>query len=553
MNDESRPTVGETTSRDAQSTVQNTPAGTRVVGLEKIPAGARVVHVLGQGSAEYLDALNAAGYPSVALTMPWEDFAAAPAGLPSGVDLRLVCRTGGEAGKARAAKESVAKADRAAGRRRKVTFWPCEGNPAAMAAAGRVPVAYGSTVPVFVSLAEQLAPPPADVGTGKSTDRTRPRTFQEEVDYKVRQKRADREANRILAKEDADLLGAQFPEIVPLTEELKIPDSPVQYRVNGLWPVGGKVVLAAQYKAGKTTMVQNLARALADGTTFLGHPVEGRRRVAVIDTEMDKDLLRRLYREQGIGNTDDVTVVPLRGRLSTFDLLDPYTRARWVSALAGYQVVILDCLRPVLDATGLDEDKEAGQFLRAFDALLLEMTPEDADVNTEGVVVHHTGHDGERARGSSVILDWPDASWRLNLADSKRPDSTRFFAAYGRGVNVGESALVLQAGNHLAVDPEGGSRADVKRSAAEVALLDELRTLAEPTPKTKVLARVKARAKFSRDALRDAFDAAVDRGVIVTAQGPNNSVLVSLADQSDGDGEALDEDTAAITEGGEAT
>lgn len=514
-----------------------------VVGLEKVPAGARVVHVLGQGAAEHLDALNAAGYPSVALTVPWEDFAAAPAGLPSGADLRLVCRTGGEAAQARAAKEAVSKADRAGGRRRKVTSWACEGNPAATMAAGRAPVAYGSNTPPFVSLAEQLAPPrEAAAPTGTSAP-SRPRTFQEEVDYRVRVKRATREADRILAKEEADLMGAQFPEVVTLTEELKIPDSPVQYRVGGLWPVGGKVVLAAQYKAGKTTMVQNLARSLADGKTFLGHPVEGRRRVAVIDTEMDKDLLRRLYREQKIGHTDDVTVVPLRGKLSTFDLLDPYTRAKWVAALDGYQVVILDCLRPVLDAIGLDEDREAGQFLRAFDSLLLEMTPEDADVNTEGIVVHHTGHGGDRARGSSVILDWPDASWRLNLEDAKRPDSTRYFAAYGRGVNVGESALVLEAGNHLSIDTDSGNRTENRRSAAEVAVLDFLRTQDEPVNKSALELKVNAISSIARKAVREAVDLCVERGTVLL-EVKGKSLLYTAAPESSegaaGGGEGTD-------------
>jgi len=40
--------------------------------------------------------------------------------------------------------------------------------------------------------------------------------------------------------------------------------------VRSLWPEGGKVLLAAHYKAGKSTLRDNAVRCLADGGQFLG-------------------------------------------------------------------------------------------------------------------------------------------------------------------------------------------------------------------------------------------------------------------------------------------
>ena len=49
-----------------------------------------------------------------------------------------------------------------------------------------------------------------------------------------------------------------------------MPDEDATYRVTGLWPTGGRVVLSAQHKAGKTRLTGNLIRSLVDGDLFLG-------------------------------------------------------------------------------------------------------------------------------------------------------------------------------------------------------------------------------------------------------------------------------------------
>jgi hypothetical protein len=233
--------------------------------------------------------------------------------------------------------------------------------------------------------------------------------FNRAVSEEAYRPRVREAAARIVRLERAGALAE--PELVSLKDFLALEDEPLVYRVDQLWPIGDRMVAAAQFRAGKTTLRDNLVRALADGGPFLGRfdvaPPAGR--IVVFDNELDKRMLRRWMREQGIVNEDRVELVPLRGKVATFNLIEEDCRARWAEKIraAVGSVVVLDCLRPVLDALGLSEDKDAGRFLVAFDALLAEAGA------PEGVVTHHMGHNGERSLGDSRILDWPDATWKL--------------------------------------------------------------------------------------------------------------------------------------------
>ncbi|MFL1999501.1 AAA family ATPase [Microbacterium sp. A1-JK] len=252
----------------------------------------------------------------------------------------------------------------------------------------------------------------------------------------------ERELARLRAQQDARkrLADEAAPPTIPpplrrLDEFLAEPDEDAEYRVEGLMPTGGNVIVAAQFKAGKSTLIGNLLGSLADGGDFLGQfPANAAGRVVLIDDELDPRTMRRWLRDHTIDHPERVELVSLRGHLSTFNILDPATRAAWADVIGACDVLILDCLRPVLDALGLDENKDAGRFLVAFDALKAEAQIDEA------VVVHHMGHSGERSRGDSRILDWPDVSWRI-VRENDEPSSPRYFSAFGRDVEVKEGRL----------------------------------------------------------------------------------------------------------------
>lgn len=283
----------------------------------------------------------------------------------------------------------------------------------------------------------------------------------------------EREAHRLRIRDAArDLVARErngdmpIPSPVGLTDFLAEPDEDSRYRVDGLWPTHGRVVLSAQHKAGKTTLTGNLIRSLVDGDLFLGQfPVERAARIVLIDNELSPNMIRLWLREQGIKNTSAVSVLSLRGQLSGFNLLEPSVRAQWAAALGSADVLIFDCLRPALDALALSEDKDAGRFLESLDELVSE-----AGIG-ELVVVHHMGHSNERSRGDSRILDWPDAVWKLVREDTEAPQSDRYFSAYGRDVDQPEVRLSYSNVNRR-LSINGGSRREAKASDSQQQVLE---------------------------------------------------------------------------------
>lgn len=262
---------------------------------------------------------------------------------------------------------------------------------------------------------------------------------------------------------------APMPPVVRLDDFLVVEDEERAYRIDGLWPVGGRILLAAPDKGGKTTLMGNLVRCLVDGDALYDRfPVEPVRRVVLIDDEMGERQLRLWLRKQGIRNTEAVDVVELQGSLSSFDVLTPEVRQMWAERFRGADVLILDCLRPVLDALALDENHDAGRFLVALEELM-----RSAGIS-EALVVQHTGHQGERARGDSRLLGWPTAKWLLvKERDDQGNDldhGRRFFSAFGRDVDVPESETALNAENlHLSI--VGGNRARARRNAVQEAVM----------------------------------------------------------------------------------
>lgn len=322
---------------------------------------------------------------------------------------------------------------------------------------------------------------------------------------------AERIRIREAARQLVDAETAQhldLPTLVRLDRFLAVPDDPVTHLVAGLWPIGGRVVLAAQKKAGKTTLVGNLARALADGDPFLSQFQTGRvARIVLVDNELDKDMLRRWLRDQGIANQHRVELLSLRGRLSTFNILDPEVRQRWAEEVGPADVLFFDCLRPALDALGLSEDKEAGRFLEALDEL----------TTTAGVsatlVVHHMGHSNERARGDSRILDWPDAIWKL-VSDADEADQPsegprrRYFSALGRDVDQPETQLSFDRDTRR-LSVVGGSRVEERTTLVLDLVVDFLAE--NPGVSQRSVERgVTAQSQLVRSALR----VGVERGLI---------------------------------------
>lgn len=238
-----------------------------------------------------------------------------------------------------------------------------------------------------------------------------------------------------------------------LTEFLAEIEDAERYRVADLWPAQGRVLLAAQAKSGKTTMVAaNLIPALVDGGEFLGrYQVEKvTRRVIYLNMEVGTRTMRRWLQDAKIDNTGAITVANLRGKAAALSLNSEAGRKKFGQWLADNdaEVVVLDPLAPVLASLGLDENSNADVatfFAWWSEALMLGNVVDD-------LVVHHAGHGGERSRGASRLLDEPDAVWTLtkdaDLKESTEDDPfgespTRYLSAYGRDVDLSPEALAF--------------------------------------------------------------------------------------------------------------
>lgn len=358
----------------------------------------------------------------------------------------------------------------------------------------------------------------SDLGDAELRLRASGEGLEKRIAMELQALRVKRDARRLLEAEGREL--QPIPRIETLRHRLALPREPLRYRIADWMTVGSNVMVVAQHKTGKTTARDNTIRSLLDGDDFLGRyqvtPISGT--VLVLDFEMSESQATTWFRDQGIRNDDRVLLVTLRGAAGTFNILDEQVRAEWAERVRphGVEVAVLDCIRPPMDALGLDEHKDGGRFLVAWSAFL------KAAGISESFVIQHMGHNGERARGDSRFLDWPDASWRIVRQDED-PSSPRFMSAYGRDVDVPESQLEYDpATRRLTI--AGGSRRDAGTRSALDAVLGLFSNSRERLSVRAIQAALE-QSGHPRDQIRLAIKAGVTTGEITTTAGARGAIL----------------------------
>jgi AAA domain len=287
------------------------------------------------------------------------------------------------------------------------------------------------------------------------------------VAQEIAAQRARRHAARYLDAEDVATMVKDWPED-PLAAFLAEPDTATVWLVEKVFPHGANVTVTAPYKTGKTTLVNNLVRALADGGLFLDrYPVEpGQGRVVVCNYEVGRDQYRRWLRDAGVENADRVTVLNLRGLAAPVTV--PQIADRYVEVLARNEcgVWILDPFARAF--TGSGDENDNGDVSRFLDTL--DKIKERAGVHSLVMPVH-TGRavaelGAERARGATRLDDWPDVRWLLARGADENED-VRYFRATGRDVDTEEEALSyddttrrLHLGGHGRVGAKARAEAD---------------------------------------------------------------------------------------------
>ena len=273
--------------------------------------------------------------------------------------------------------------------------------------------------------------------------------YDQDVQQQVTRLRVRRDAERIVrAEEVGDRFRLPGIQIGTLKDDLDQPIQDAVYRIEGLQPLGGNVLLVSGYKAGKTTMTMNLARSLADDESFLDKfeikSVDGH--IAVFNYEITRDMWTRWASEMKIKNPDRIVVAHLRGAAIT-PLWENEYQDRLVAWMIENEIKYWICDPAAMAWRGLLESEGDNLGVAEFTAAI-DMVKQRAEI-PDALITHHTGRyeqleDEERARGATRLEDWMDAGWYLTM-----DKSDRFLRAMGRDVNQESLALAYDEGTRL--------------------------------------------------------------------------------------------------------
>ena len=276
-----------------------------------------------------------------------------------------------------------------------------------------------------------------------------------EVQGIVARKRANAEADIILRNES-------WREPDPgwsLEAARADPPSPVRQVINRLLPEGISM-LAAQFKAGKTTFGIDMASCLISGEDFLNYFEVDRiaGNVGYWNMEVDESQMFEWQDRRVKTGAGRFYTAHLRGR--RMDLLHDLTAEWAVNWLKNRDVDVW-----FLDPMGrmLDEENSSAVFNKWFQRL--EAIATEARIRA-CLIIHHSGHAGAgmddmipRARGASAMMGNTDCNLTYRHAGAlgeMPPDSRRYLSAFGRGIELWpELTLEYDYGNGSLYTVEG--------------------------------------------------------------------------------------------------
>ncbi|MFZ9922862.1 MAG: AAA family ATPase, partial [Candidatus Nanopelagicaceae bacterium] len=259
------------------------------------------------------------------------------------------------------------------------------------------------------------------------------------LEIELDKQRTRREAAAIIKEEEASKTYKEPIFVRSLKEELQLPEIEAQWVIRDIFPQGANISITAQYKAGKTTLINDLARSLSDGTKFLDYfqePVHSRR-IVIFNYEVSANQYRRWMKDVDVKHSDDITLVHLRGE--RLPMISEKVQRLMISILKD-----LDCQTWILDPfarafVGSGDENSNSDVSLFLDTL--DYIKKQANIDNL-VLPMHTGraqeHGIERARGATRLDDWADVRWLLS-----KTEEGRFFAADGRDVFLEQQALAF--------------------------------------------------------------------------------------------------------------
>jgi len=230
------------------------------------------------------------------------------------------------------------------------------------------------------------------------------------------------------------------------------------------WLAAGTLVLVEgkAKRAGKTTWVLRMVRAILDGASFMGQPTS-RCGVMYLTEERDTTLVEAL-RRAGLLEREDLVILSYQDTFG-MDWLEKARQAVEVCRERGCRVLVVDTLPQFAGLSG-DQENNPGDALAAVEPLQLT-----GKVGIAVVAIRHErksgGDVGDSGRGSSAFTGAADVVVSIRRAEGAHRKTIRLIETLSRFTETPESLMVeLTEEGFVSL----GSREDVALAKAEEGL-----------------------------------------------------------------------------------
>ena len=259
---------------------------------------------------------------------------------------------------------------------------------------------------------------------------------------------------------------------------------------DGLMTRGGKMLIAAAAGAGKSTLVNHLAAALASGRPFLGRfKIDRPYRVLCITAEfVEAELASHGQALLGLFEGTPATENLVFWLETGLRLPRCYPELRQVTHETRAEIVVIDPFMEFFEGESSDKPEHVQKVFAALDQLKL-------DESLAGtVVVHHMGVAGQRSAGSWKFDGWPSTSLQLEKVPGVPSDRMLVFEkirAPGFGVREKMQIRLSEAG-YLPIQREDGPP-----PAGAIAVQVVLREAGGQLRRQELVEHVRSRAQVS--------------------------------------------------------
>lgn len=286
-------------------------------------------------------------------------------------------------------------------------------------------------------------------------------THEKDIARALHRMRVEKEARLRLAREGVDP-SPPFDAGL-LADILDRPQEP-RWRITDLMPAAGSLLVVAQRKTGKTTLMLNAARSLLTGEPFLNRfpcqVVTGK--VAILNYEVSGAQLATWAKHVGVPE-DRLFLANLRGRRNPLTYEEDRLLLAALLRDQGVESLIVDPFGQAFSGKSQNDAGEVGVWLAGLDAFAR------SEVGARDVILTaHAGWNGERTRGSSALEGWADSVVTMTFGHD---NETRYLRALGRDVGVDEDRLSFDPATRLMAMTGGGSRKQATRVSKAEALV----------------------------------------------------------------------------------